>query len=107
MESVIQSHQNKYISVPDLRNRADGVNLSDEWAVGLKEEEKLEMQLVKPLTQLQLLEDMRTTSNLTATSTSGIDVSIEEQATCSNAHVHRDKILSKSLQAVLYGVINS
>lgn len=94
-------------SVPDLRNRADGVNLSDERAVRLKEEEKLEMQLVKPLTQLQLLEDIRTTSNLTVTSTSGIDVLIEEQATCSIAHVQRDKILSERLQAVLYGVINS
>lgn len=70
-------------SVPHLRNRADGVNLSDERAVGLKEEEELEMQLVKPLTQLQLLEDMRTTSDLTVTSTIGIDVLIEEQATCS------------------------
>lgn len=41
------------------------------------------MQLVKPLTQLQLLEDIRTTSNLTVTSTTGIDILIEEQATCS------------------------
>lgn len=40
-----------------LRHRADGVNLPDERAVGLEEEEELEMQLVEPLTKLQLLED--------------------------------------------------
>lgn len=66
-----------------LRNRADGVNLSDEGAVGLKEEEKLEMQLVKPLTQLQLLKEMETTPNVTAASNTGIYMLMEEQATCS------------------------
>lgn len=35
------------------------MNLSDERAVGLKEEEKLEVQLVEPLTKLQLLKDIK------------------------------------------------
>lgn len=43
-----------------LRHRADGMNLTNERAVGLKEQEKLEVQLVEPLTKLQLLEDIRT-----------------------------------------------
>lgn len=39
------------------------MNLTNEQAVGLKEEEKLEMQLVKPLTKFQLLEDIKTVSD--------------------------------------------
>lgn len=45
--------------VAHLRHGADGVNLANERAVGLEEEEKLKMQLVEPLTKLQLLEDIK------------------------------------------------
>lgn len=36
------------------------MNLTNERAIGLKEQEKLEVQLVEPLTKLQLLEDIQT-----------------------------------------------
>lgn len=35
------------------------MDLANERAVGLEEEEKLKMQLVEPLTKLQLLEDIK------------------------------------------------
>jgi len=35
------------------------MNLTNERAVGLEQEEKLEVQLVEPLTKLQLLEDVK------------------------------------------------
>lgn len=74
-------------NVAHLRNRADGMNLSDERAVGLEEEEKLEVQLVKPLTQLQLLEDMKTASNVTAAGSTGPYMSPEEGANMQHAHI--------------------
>lgn len=65
------------------------MNLSDERAVGLKQEEKLEMQLVKPLTQFQLLKDMKMASNVTVAGNRGIYyMFIKEQAACST-HTHK------------------
>lgn len=58
------------------------------------------MQLVKPLTQLQLLKDI-TTSNVTVASNTGIYMYVNRRTSkMQYAHVHRDKILSKRLQPV-------
>lgn len=57
-----------------LWHRADGMNLTDERAVGLKEQEKLEVQLVEPLTKLQLLEDIQTETESNSSQAGDTDV---------------------------------
>lgn len=57
-----------------LRHRTDGMNLTNERAVGLKEQEKLEVQLVEPLTKLQLLEDIQTETESNSSQASDTDV---------------------------------
>lgn len=68
-----------------LRHGADCVNLSDELAVGLEEEEKLEVQLVESLTKLQLLkrhERTETASDWSRTDDAATEISRAHTCTC-------------------------
>ena len=46
-----------------LRDTADGVDLANQLAVRLKEQQELEVEFVEPLTELQLLRRRETNNN--------------------------------------------
>lgn len=67
------------------------MDLTNERTVGLKEEEKLEMQLVEPLTELQLLEDIEEDTSVGYVGSRDTTRHILESTHHIHTHVQRNK----------------
>lgn len=73
-----------------LWDRVDGADLTDQFTVALEEKQQLEVQLIEPLTELQLLR----TTEATETSDTHTDTRSKKKRNTNADLLHREKCVS-------------